>query len=275
MTWTNRASRWFPTVVAAVLVACSGGEATDELPPGVVEGSVPVAPGTASAPTSPSPVSTAGDCPNEAATATDPARRAGTSVQADIDGDGNLDTVALALDPAGTPGCSAFVVVDLGIEVVAAPVWEMGSEGGLPQPRIHGLEDIDDRPGDEILVDEAAGASTQFLGAFTFIEGDLTRITARGGIGQDEVAAFDNLFPYGGSVGHIEGVDCAGGFVVVSTATPSSDQDELARGIYEVARRFFTLEEGTLESEETQRTKTTAVELDRFPEFGSAPFANC
>ncbi len=275
VTWTNRTSRWFPAVLAALFLACSGGESTDELPPGVVEGSIPVVPGATSPTAGPSVTATTAACANEAATAADAARRLGTSVQGDVNGDGTIETIALALDPAGAPECSAFVVVDLGTEIAAAPVWEAGPESGLPQPRINGLENIDGRAGDEILIDEAAGASTQFVGAFTFIDGDLKRITARGGIAEGEVAGFENLFPYGGSVGHIDAVDCSGDGIVVSTATPSSDQDELARGIYEVERRFFTLDDGTMEHDETQRSEVAVDELDRYPEFGSAPFGSC
>ena len=275
MAWTDGRRGWFPLAVTlALLVACSSGVEEPELPPGVVEGSPPVAP-AASSSAAPTPTSAAAaDCSNEVSVAADPARQLGTSRAADVDGDGVIDTVALASDPAGPEGCTTFVVADLGDSVVAEPVWEAGPEGGLPQPRLHGLTDIDGRPGNEILVDEAAGASTQFVGAFVVVDGDLERVTIEGGVGEDG-DGLDDLFPFGSSVGHIEAVDCVGEQVVVSTATPSSDQNEQANGIYEVERRFYEFDGATLETVETERVEAPVDRLNDFPEFGSAPFASC
>lgn len=275
MAWTDGRRGWFPLAVTLlVLVACSGGAENEELPPGVVEGSAPVAPPVATS-AAPSPTTTtAAGCSNETAVASDPGLRVGTAREADVDGDGDLDTVALASDPAGPAGCSWFVVADIGDSVVAEPVWEVGPESGLPQPQLRGLLDIDGQPGSEILVDEAAGASTQFVGAFVFVEGDLERVTAEGGIAEG-TGSFDDLFPFGGSVGHIEAVDCVGEQVVVSTATPSSDQDEMAEGIYEVERRFYEFDGATLERIDTERVDAPVDQLDRFPEFGTSPFVSC
>ena len=247
-----------------------------ELPPGVVEGSPEVLVGSITP--SPTATSTASeDCSNEAAIAADPARQVGTSLRADLDGDGVEDTLRLAADPAGPEGCSNFVVAELGAgDVVSAPVWEIGPEGGLPEPQIHGVADLDGRPGAEIIVDEAAGASTQFVGAFMVVDGDLERITVRGGLDSATGAGIEDLFPYGGSAGHIEAVDCAGdGRVVVSTGAPSSDQAEMAEGIYEVERRFFTFDDATLTLAETVRTELPIDELQEFPEYSASPFGSC
>ncbi len=276
MTWTNRRLRWFPLVAAAVLcAACAGGGDDDpELPPGVVEGSPQVAPAVTATSASPSPTETSLTCANEATITADPARQIGPSLEGDVDGDGITDSVSLAFDPAAPEGCAAFVAVDFVEGIAAAPVWEVGPEGGLPQPRLHGLTDIDGQPGDEVLVDEAAGASTQFVGAFAFVDGDLERITAAEGI-TDQPGAFEDLFPYGGSVGHVEAAGCVGDRIVVSVATPSSEQDEASEGIYLVKRHIFVVEDAELEEVETDRAEVPIDQLDRFPEFSSSPFGNC
>ena len=169
----------------------------------------------------------------------------------------------------------AFIVVELGnVTVVAAPVWEVGAEGGLPQPRIHGFIDIDGRPGTEVLVDEAAGASTQFVGAFAAVEEDLERVTAEGGVAPGAGPVAD-LFPYGGSVGHIEAVDCTTDGIVVSTATPSGSSADAGSVAYEVERRFFSFDGVDLEEEDVETETVPIEELNRFPEYESSPFGNC
>jgi len=212
-------------------------------------------------------------CPNESAIAPDPARQLGTSSTADIDGDGIQDRVRLAADPAGPVGCTAFVVVEfIGAPVAAAPVWQAGPEAGLPQPRIHGFADIDGRGGDEILVEEGAGASTQFVGAFVFLDDDLKRMTTEGGIvpGAGPLA---DLFPYGGSVGHAEAVDCTAEGVVVSTAVPADETGGSVR--YEVERRFYAVRGAALEKDEVVTETVAAANLDRFPEYAVGPFGSC
>lgn len=274
MSWTTVRAGWFPAVaVAALLISCSPEpDATSDLPPGVVEGSPSVAVGT-NAP-SPSVIATAPECPNESAIAADPARQIGPSSRADVDGDGIEDAVRLSADPSGPDGCATFLVVELAnVSVVSAPAWEIGSEGGLPQPRIHGFVDIDGNPGKEILIDEAAGASTQFVGAFVYVDGDLERVTVRGGIGSD--VGSSDLFPYGGSVGHVEAVDCTDEGIVVSSAAPGLDQADAARGIYEVERRFYSFDGSVLEKRRTETEDVPIDELNRFPEYSAAPFGSC
>lgn len=275
MSWTTARARWFPLVVVmGAVLSCSPGEdPPTDLPPGVVEGSPTIAVPTAAPSATVTPATA--DCPNEAAVAEDPARQTGPSSRADVDGDGIQDTVRLASDPTGPEGCTSFLVVDLGdVSIISAPVWEVGREGGLPQPRIHGFANIDGQPGDEILVDEAAGASTQFVGAFVHVDGDLERVTARGGV-SPEAGPFQDLFAYGGSVGHIEAVDCSTEGVVVSTAVPSGEAAGGGSVAYEVERRFFAFDGAVLEEEQSE-TKTVRIEeLDRFPEYAAGPFGSC
>ena len=278
MVWTERLRRWFPLVAVAFLfVACSGGEPeTDELPPGVFEGSPSVGLATPSASVSPSasaPV--AADCPNEEAVAGDPARQIGSSLSADIDGDGASDDIHLAFDESGGEGCAAFIVVELASTARdAAPVWQIGSQGGLPAPRIHGFADIDGAGGQEIVVDEAAGASTQFVGAFIYADDALQRITVSGGLGSTSAPGTESLFPYGGSVGHVEAVDCVSpGRVVVSGATPGSTQD--GEPLYEIERRFYVFDGAVLERDDAETQQVPIARLNRFPEYASGPFGSC
>ena len=277
MSWTTGRTLWFPALVAAaLLISCSPDpEPATELPPGVTEGSPTILPGT------PAPSGTSTEtpavslCPNEDAVASDLGRQIGTSTETDVDGDGAHDQVRLAADPSGPEGCTAFVVVELGgVEPVAAPVWEIGPQGGLPQPRFHGFVDIDGRPGSEILIDEAAGASTQFVGAFVYLDDELHRVTVEGERDSEDMAA--DLFAYGGSVGHVEAVDCAGeGTIVASVATPSSAQSEAAQGIYEIRRRFYVFDDEALERSEVEDHEVPIDQLNRFPEYTASPFGSC
>lgn len=271
--------RWFPLiVVSCFLVACSSGEPeVNELPPGVTEGSPSIGVAAPTTSASPSIQPTAVACANEEAVAGDPARQIGPSTSTDVDGDGAPDEVKLASDPQGTAGCTAFVAVETATGgTVAAPVWEIGTEGGLPQPRLHGFVDIDGRAGDEILIDEAAGASTQFVGAFVYIGDSLQRVTVEGGVESESAPQVGNLFPYGGSVGHIEAVDCAGeGSVVISIATPSSDRSDAEEGIYDIERRIYLFDGAVLERQEIENHRVPVDRLNRFPEYSSSPFGSC
>ena len=281
MGWTERKPRWFPLlVIVAMLVSCSGDDPPDdELPPGVVEGSpsIGIASPTSASPSASPSTPVVATCPNEAEAAANPALQSGTTATADIDGDGASDEVHLALDPAGQTGCAAFVVVDTGGGAVAASaVWEIGSQGGLPAPRLNGFVDIDGRPGNEILVDEAAGASTQFVGAFMYLEGSLERITVGGAIGGGAPAGGEDLFAYGGSVGHLSAVDCTSDDrVVISTATPGAARSDAEEGIYDVERRFFVFEGAQLQRTDTESEQVPIDQLNRYPEYRSSPFLSC
>lgn len=279
MGWTERLRGWFPLVAIAFLFsACSGDDPeVGELPPGVFEGSPSVGIANPTASVSPSASASVGtpDCPNEEAVAGDPARQIGSSLSADIDGDGAADDIHVALDEAGGEGCAAFVVVELASGTVdAAPVWQVGSQGGLPAPRIYGFVDIDGAGGEEILVDEAAGASTQFVGAFIYTDDVFQRVTVSGGLDSTSAPGTESLFPYGGSVGHVEAVDCASpGTVVVSTATPGSTQD--GQSLYEIERRFYSFDGARLEREDVETHQVPIARLSRFPEYTSSPFGSC
>lgn len=214
-------------------------------------------------------------CPNESVVVADPMKRLQAPVRRDVDGDVAPEDVYIASDPGDAIGCQAFIVVAIDATFHSVPIWEAGPQSGLPQPSIHGFVDIDGEPGVEILVNEAAGASTQFVGAFVFADGSLSRITVPEGAGAS-FPEFGDLFPFGGSVGHLDAVDCADdGTIVVSAAVPGRSQEDLENGIYTVARTFFRLDGAELRKEDTTREQVPVGDLEQYPEFAAGPFGSC
>jgi len=215
-------------------------------------------------------------CENQVRAVTTVDNRLEDELRGDIDGNGSDDPVRIYLDRSSDAGCRAFVVVETEEVVASEPIWEIGREGGLPQPRLNSLAQIDGRPGLEILVDELAGASTQFVGAFTFVDGALERIEPAEP-GEDLWAgAAQGVFPYGGSVGHVEAVDCVGdGEIVVSVALPGGTPRKVERGIYTVTRRFFEVSGTELLAMRTEEEEVAFEFGETYPEFGSSPFGGC
>jgi hypothetical protein len=220
-----------------------------------------------SSPTDGATPDTASRCPNEGEVTSDPSARIGGSLHGDVDGDGNPDDVSLAFDESGALGCQAFLVVEGSDESSVLAIESFDRAFGLPQPRLNTLAEVDTVPGSEVAVDLVAGASTQFVGLFTMTGGELARVEVRG----DEFPT-DDLFPYGGSVGHVEASDCAeaAGTIVISSAMPRGDD-------YQVTRRFFSFQGTTprVELSSTERDRVAFEDLGRFPEYGSSPFGGC
>ncbi len=146
------------------------------------------------------------------------------------------------------------------------PLAEEGREYGLAQPRLNSLAMIDAEPGAEILVDLEQGASTQFVGIFTMHSGDLVRVRFQG------EGAPPDLFPYGGSVGHIEASECGEepGTVVVSVATPLRDRYEVKRSVYRFEGAELIPDGGA-----SERVVVAPDEIQELPEFASSPFGSC
>ena len=242
-----------------VLAACNGGTSgTPDRPPNRSESA-------SRKPRSVPPPS----CSNQDEVTGDESNRIGGELTGDVDGGSEPDAVSLLFDSNGEIGCQAFLSIDLGETLVVAPVWEVGPQGGLPQPRLHALVQVDGNPGFEILVDEAAGASTQFVAVYRYNEGGIERIEPEG--------VPQGLFPYGGSVGHIEGAGCAsGGDIVVSQAVPSATRRALAKSLYDVTRRYFTASGDGYTRDRVERHNDVPLKnIDRFDEFGSGPFGTC
>jgi hypothetical protein len=208
----------------------------------------------------PSPTPTETEvCPNR-----DDARVEPGSLRGDVDGDGGEDVVRIAVDEGGAPGCLAFVAVETSRGELVAPIRDENMDFSLGFPALNTLAEIDGRPGSEVVVDVTAGASTAFAGVFTSLAGRLERMRIKG-----DPLGYGELFPYGGSVGHLESSDCArDGGIVVSVATAFASR-------YELKRNFFSIAGPSLTLEDTQRVRIELRELQDFPEFAGLPFASC
>jgi hypothetical protein len=187
------------------------------------------------------------------------------SLQGDVDGDGTKDIVRIAVDPAAPEGCRAFVRAQLADGAVVAPIPQWEPTLVLPAPHLNSIAQIDRVAGGEIVVDVAAGASTQFEGVYTLSEGKLISLRLKGG-----GVPFDGLFAYGGSVGHLDGEACTQrGLVVISSAV------ERGTVRYKVVRQFFRPGVGVLKFRRTARGVLRRGALRRLPEFSGPPFAGC
>jgi hypothetical protein len=247
----------------ALLPACEGSSPSAGPPATISRSGEESSPSPTNSPTS----DIESECPDAADVTSDPSARIGGSLHGDVDGDGSPDEVSLAFDQKAARGCQAFLVVEGADETRVLAIESFDPAFGLPQPRLNTLAEVDAVPGREVVVDLVTGASTQFVGLFTMTGGALARVVVEG----DEFPT-DDLFPYGGSVGHLEASNCAGdaGMVVVSTATPRGDD-------YQVTRRFFSFEGSTprIEPSSTERERVALEDLGRFPEYESSPFGDC
>jgi hypothetical protein len=213
---------------------------------------------------------TGSDCPDEKAVVEDRSLRRPPAQTGDVDGDGAVDDVSIALDPGGTVGCQAFLVVEASSTTYVAAIVGLDSFASTPDlPQIHSLVGIDQSRGAEIVVNVARGAATDIVGVFAVDDGRLTRVTAPGLAPGGSTA---NLFGYGGSVGHQDATDCAGDAVVVSSA--------VFRGVnsYRLTRRFLDPEGSVwrLQRSRTKRRVVSPATLPRAaPEFSSSPFLSC
>jgi hypothetical protein len=189
----------------------------------------------------------------------------GDDLSGDIDGDGAADRVRLLVDRRGRAGCAAFVVADTETGELAAAIAEPELTFELGLPALAGLVDVDGRPGAEVLVTILAGASTQFAGLFTARGDELERVTVAPG-----VTGYGDLFPSGGSVGHLEATGCGRepGSVVVSTAIARNHG-------YRLTREVLLFRDARLERDTTERLSVSAQDLGSYPEFQSALFGNC
>ena len=215
-------------------------------------------------PPSPGPSGDHGSiCPNASTVADDPAFLRRGRLTGDVDGDGSTDRISVAVDADARPGCRAFVVVQTAEERLIAPIREPELQVDLGFPVLESLVGVDDRAGGEIVVRVAAGASTVFAGLFTVADDALERVRLNGPHG--------NLFPSGGSVGHLEASNCGpDGGVVISTATTRGRR-------YALERRFYLFEGTSLVENESlaERRRISPDALASFPEFGAPPFSMC
>ena len=191
-------------------------------------------------------------------------RPSGRSVSGDVDGDGRSERVYLVVDRSGEPGCRALVVVRDSDGLDAAGLDDSVVSFELGLPRLNSLVDIDS-DGLEIVVDVAAGASTAFVGVFSMASGRLESV---------RLPRLPNvpsgLFAHGGSVGHLDAVDCRRDLVMISSAVAE------ARG-YVGTRRLLEPRPGRwrLLRSLTERSSVRPHQIERFEEFSAPPFASC
>ena len=257
----NRSSRPIELGLFALLAfaACSQGEPTTAPTPA---GSSPVA-------ASPSAADSSGlqsRCPNQNVVLSS-GERAGGEVEGDVDGDGAADLAYVVRDESGDAGCQTFLVVETDDGILAAPTEEPGVSYALPAPRVNSLVQVDGSGGLEVLVDLEQGASTQFLGMFKVTASALEKVRIAGG------SAYGDLFPYGGSVGHIEASNCteeAGADVLIAQAIANATDYSIRTVLYELRG---TVLRPLPRSEQPPIAIGTDVESS--DGFSSSPFGDC
>jgi hypothetical protein len=192
-------------------------------------------------------------------------RPQGRSVSGDVEGDGRPDRVYVVVDRTEEPGCRALLVVRGRSSLAAVGVDEGVTSFELGLPRLNSLVDIDSEEGLEIVLDVAQGASTAFVGVFSMTTGTLE------GVRPPRLPDIPSgLFAYGGSVGHLDAVDCRGDLVMVSRAVSQG------RG-YVITRRFLEPQaaEWRLRGSLTEKRSVRPQGIARFEEFSAPPFSSC
>ncbi len=257
----NRWGAIFGRALLLVLVLVAGCDAS----PSSSVGRVRTPPPDTATPAPPTPPTASSRCPNQPDGFD--AGVVGGELSGDLDGDDSEERVFLVRDEAGPPGCKTFLVVESVDAAWVVPTDEPDVDYTLQAPRINSLVEVGGAPGLEVLVDLEQGASTQFVGMFTVADEALARVRVR------ESSGYGDLFPYGGSVSHIEASNCTeegGADVVVSVATANTRD-------YTVRRRLYEMTGAILRPVEPARQPpiATVEDLQRLPEFVSSPFGDC
>ena len=243
-------------LIVALLAGCEGAEEPSKVEPLRVKGD----PHTV--------------CPNGEETALAGGADREQALSGDVDGDGSEDKVWLSSDPSSSHPCRNFLTVETDDRIFWAATDSSEVPSALESPTLNSLSDIDSDPGAEIVVNLEAGASTQFVGVFKLTRAGLEQMSVDGeapGVFGGEI---EGLLPYGGSVGHLEAVDCAqDGLVVMSVALPVG----AGADAYEVERRFFdpSYTGFHLEKDLTEKHTVQGLKVDDFPEFAGSPFLSC
>jgi hypothetical protein len=205
-------------------------------------------------------------CPNEEALSSDESARRG-ELRGDVTGDGDADDVFIAVDEGAEFGCRALLFVASGDGIHAAPLDVEGTDSRLGLPALTGIKQVAGDGGGDVIVEMAAGASTQFAGVFILADGTLEQIRIEGS--QPPV---ENLFAHGGGVTQLSAVDCtADDAVLVSTAVAEGRRYRVDRHTYEFAGGVLARDPAR---DETHRVKLRAVPRS-FPEFAGPPFSSC
>ncbi|HEU4480842.1 MAG TPA: hypothetical protein VFS18_03075 [Actinomycetota bacterium] len=202
-------------------------------------------------------------CPDQEDTVTDPAAREGGSLSADVDDDGVSDEIFLVVDEGGPEGCRVFLVGELADGVHPLPLdHELLTLEGA-RPRLVMVGQIDGTGGADVVVMLHAGASTEFEGVFAFDRG---RWMQRGTKGSEA----GDLFPYGGSVTHLEASDCGRpGTIVVTSAFTQGDRYVVEERAFVFNGRDFVLDPSSKDVSEVGLEEIDSVEAFSTPPFGS------
>jgi len=187
------------------------------------------------------------------------------TLEGDVDGDGRVDEIYLVRSDAANAECRTLLVVRAAGTTYAISTEDPDMPSSLPQPRLNRLAHVDDEGGAEVLVDVEAGAATQFVAMFTIDGGDLVRVRLAGDAG------LGDLFPYGGSVGHIEASNCPvddSSDVVIALATPRGSR-------YLVERTYYDLDDGTLVEVARDEERLEVAALSREHDYVTSPFGSC
>jgi hypothetical protein len=233
----------------------------------VLSVAVAVAPACAVAPTANTDaVVVSGDCPREAAVV----RRAldRSPLRADVDGDGRLDTVAVASRPRAEEPCRGLVAVRLsGGSTYSNHLFPRAVPIAGLEARITGLPRLGDRPGAEIVVDTRAAADALLAQMFTLADGALRRVAV-------PVSDDGTFIVEGGGVIYPHGAGCTSdGRIRFSQAAQTRDGTR-----FRVVRRTYRPSGDRLRLTDpvTERaTVPVGALLARFPEFGRPHWAAC
>jgi hypothetical protein len=192
----------------------------------------------------------------------------GPALSGDTDGDARPDRISV--ERRGK-SCRFRIVVRRRQTELRAPLADVACgrdvEGGLP--RLEGLAAVDPRPGAEIVVDVWSGASTEFSALWTVRSSRLEQLRFP--------ACCSGSFPYYGSVGHDERVDCVAGQpgVIVSSSARllavTGKRQRLA-----VVRRFYRISGSTVTRTRSERHRVVTRADPPYPEWREPqPFPSC
>jgi hypothetical protein len=212
-------------------------------------------------------VVTSGECPDEEALV----RRAldSSRLGADVDGDGRLDTVAVASDPEADEPCRAFVGVRLqaGSTYSTHLIPEAAPLEELP-PEVVGLPHLANQPGAQIVVDTRAAVDSLLAQMFTLAGGALRAVDV------PQLEDEETFIVEGGGVIYPYGAACtAEGKLVLSEAAQTRDGER-----FDVTRRTYDVRgEPARFADPVVEAATIPVDrlLDRFPEFGDPHWRAC
>jgi hypothetical protein len=213
-------------------------------------------------PTSPA-VHPGSDCPRESLLVTTALEKAPLR-QADVDGDGAPDSIAVVADAqAAPPACRAFVGVLTATGIYSTA---LGTPTTVPEgmsPEIVALPDLGDDGDAEIVVDTRARADGQLAQLFTFTDDGLAWVPS---------PAFEDgtFYVEGAGLTEPRGADCTPeGELILSMglAVDQGRQYEVTRHVYPATGDPLELGDPAMVS----RTVPADALFEQFPELESGP----